>query len=57
MPARRTKKDANQIAASNVCEVTGTKRARVSELLNSPELRKKYREAKKKLVGQTKKTG
>jgi len=40
------KKDANQTASANVRKVTGTKRARVSELLDSPALRKQYREAK-----------
>ncbi len=40
------KKDTNQTAAANVRKVTGTKKAKVSELL-PPELRKKYHAAKK----------
>lgn len=44
---RTKKKDENETAAALVRKVTGTKRARVSDLLASPELRRKYREAKR----------
>jgi len=48
MRKRKPHPDANQTAATLVRKVTGTKAPRPEDLLGSPELQRKYREAKRR---------